>query len=619
MDTVSRSSHAVRASPTAVREAGPTKVMRRREIASEVVDTQEDAEVARPDRSARLGLLLVIGVILAFVVAAWTRRWVTEDAFIDFRIVGNLLSGHGPVFNPGERVEAGTSPLWLLLLSAARVVTLQRIDLGWLAVGLGLVLTTWGLVAGVLGARFVGGTGSRPATRMWPAGLLVVAALPPMWDFATSGLEPSLIFAWLGTCFWLETRRAVRRPFGPAWQPVALLLLLSLGPLIRPDLGLFTVGFLAMHVACSRPGWKGRIGAVATTAALPVVSQVARMAYFAALVPNTALAKEASEADWSRGWTYLVDFVRPYGLLLVVALVAVLVAALPWSRWHDDHDRGRVWAVATPMVTGAISCLYVVRLGGDFMHARLLLPGLFSLLLPLFVWSPSEVRAGISSRLPRVVLVLLAVWAVATAATLRVPYAGGISADSKIADERGFWADSAGTANPVTVDDYRNSSFAQLGALARERSDAGADVLILGFGTESDGTELPLPPGSGVVLVVDHIGIDSVMAGDDVVVVDPHGLSDAFAARIELVTRGRPGHEKSLPDAWILARYGIETDRPDVVAAAAALACPTPSDLQAAITDPLSVSRLLHNIASSPRLTTWRFPADPTQAPQCPP
>ena len=48
-------------------------------------------------------------VILA--VAGYAQRWVTDDAFIDFRIVANLLAGHGPVFNLGERIEAYTNPL----------------------------------------------------------------------------------------------------------------------------------------------------------------------------------------------------------------------------------------------------------------------------------------------------------------------------------------------------------------------------------------------------------------------------------------------------------------------------------------------------------------------------
>ena len=30
-----------------------------------------------------------------------------------------ILAGHGPVFNPGERVEANTSALWTWLLAAA--------------------------------------------------------------------------------------------------------------------------------------------------------------------------------------------------------------------------------------------------------------------------------------------------------------------------------------------------------------------------------------------------------------------------------------------------------------------------------------------------------------------
>ena len=45
------------------------------------------------------------------------RRWISEDAFIDLRVVRNLLAGHGPVYNIGERVEAFTNPLWVALLT----------------------------------------------------------------------------------------------------------------------------------------------------------------------------------------------------------------------------------------------------------------------------------------------------------------------------------------------------------------------------------------------------------------------------------------------------------------------------------------------------------------------
>ena len=39
-----------------------------------------------------------------------------------------VLSGHGPVFNPGERVEAATSTLWLWLLVVGDVVLPLRLE-----------------------------------------------------------------------------------------------------------------------------------------------------------------------------------------------------------------------------------------------------------------------------------------------------------------------------------------------------------------------------------------------------------------------------------------------------------------------------------------------------------
>ena len=44
--------------------------------------------------------------------------FITDDAFISFRYVRNLLEGHGLVFNPGEYVEGYTNFLWILELAA---------------------------------------------------------------------------------------------------------------------------------------------------------------------------------------------------------------------------------------------------------------------------------------------------------------------------------------------------------------------------------------------------------------------------------------------------------------------------------------------------------------------
>src|SRR5262245_21524173 len=60
--------------------------------------------------------ILIVTFACAVTVAVFLKAWVSEDAFITFRYVANVLAGHGPVFNVGERVQGYTHPLWFILL-----------------------------------------------------------------------------------------------------------------------------------------------------------------------------------------------------------------------------------------------------------------------------------------------------------------------------------------------------------------------------------------------------------------------------------------------------------------------------------------------------------------------
>ena len=177
---------------------------------------------------------------LLLLVLGWTQRWVTDDAFINFRVVDQLLAGNGPVFNAGERVEAYTSPLWLAILAAIHGI-LGFVSLEWLTVVLGLLLS----VAGVAMATAAAALLAHPRRGLLiPAGALVFVALPPTWDYATSGLENGLVFAWLGGTY-LALVAAHR---GDVTRIGAIAVLAGLGPLIRPDLALFSVAFAALAV-----------------------------------------------------------------------------------------------------------------------------------------------------------------------------------------------------------------------------------------------------------------------------------------------------------------------------------------------------------------------------------
>src|SRR5689334_6986454 len=67
--------------------------------------------------SVSAALLAVLGALA--LVHVVKRAWTCDDAFISYRYARHLVEGRGLVWNPGERVEAYTNPLFTLGLAAA--------------------------------------------------------------------------------------------------------------------------------------------------------------------------------------------------------------------------------------------------------------------------------------------------------------------------------------------------------------------------------------------------------------------------------------------------------------------------------------------------------------------
>src|SRR5690242_15013574 len=86
----------------------------------------QTAVTARPrvealSRSERR-LVLISGFAL-FTYVFLANSWVGDDAYITFRVVDNFINGYGLRWNVAERVQTYTNPLWMLLMSAAYVVS----------------------------------------------------------------------------------------------------------------------------------------------------------------------------------------------------------------------------------------------------------------------------------------------------------------------------------------------------------------------------------------------------------------------------------------------------------------------------------------------------------------
>ena len=561
---------------------------------------------------------LVALPVLIILVGGWSHRWVADDAYIDVRVVGNLLGGHGPVYNVGERVEVFTNPLWVGILAVVRG-TLGMLPTAWWAVLLGLGATAAGVALSVTAAARLGRR--RGSSYVIPAGMLCLVCIDVMWDFATSGLETGLIFLWLGSLWWLLVRR-----LDDGRGTVLLALVAGLGPFIRPDLAVVSATFAAglVVVLVRSPSEHDRrvLTAVAFLAP-PLALEVLRAAYFGMLLPNTALTKSAFSPWPSQGMHYLLDTLGPTWIWVPVGILGA-IAARRGARWWAGGDRLAVAVLAIPIVAGLADAAYVVLIGGDFMHGRMLLPCLFLLVGALWL-DPADRLEAI---LPVGVAIFCAV------ALIGIRYPVRLVGAHFISNERSFYVAISGSPHPISITDYRRAltalSGAKLAGIAAQ-TDAGTTRVFVDSTTPLV-RSWDLVPGKRIVparLVApaETIGINGVTAGSAVYVFDLLSLANPIGSHLERpAPSGRPGHNDPTPLSWMVARFVPTTsldhvgmlDRTRDAAERRQLACPTMGGYLRAITTPLTLSVVMGNLEHALTWTTLRIPSAPRIHTPCP-
>lgn len=218
-----------------------------------------------------------------------------DDPFIPLRYAHNIATGHGAVFNPGERVNGATSPEGLALAIIATVLPggFTMVKLKLLSVLFGGLTVGWS-------KKLVDGLALPALCRR--GALLLIGASPIVGFAAASGLETTLEgFALVGLVVELRSGRAFVSP----WRAGFFAALCSAS---RPE-GLLLVGGVAA-VAClvERPlGYWTRIRwampAVVAAAAILTADRV----YYGSALPNTYYAKHVPfHQAVSGGLTYLV-------------------------------------------------------------------------------------------------------------------------------------------------------------------------------------------------------------------------------------------------------------------------------------------------------------------------
>jgi arabinofuranosyltransferase len=429
--------------------------------------------------------LLLVAVTVFFITVVRTA-WLSDDAFITLRAVDNFVSGFGPRWNPAERVQAFTHPLWFLLLSAAYAVTREAY---FTTLALGFACTT--------GAVLVLIRGVAPTPSAALVGLALVASSKAFVDFSTSGLENPLGHLLVIAFFAHYFRRAAT---SPATQAA---LLASVILLNRPESGVLVLPALA--AVAYRRGWRKGVLEVGV-GLLPLAAwELFSLAYYGFLVPNTAYAKLNTGIERSelirQGFVYLRDSLAQDPVTLPAIVFAALLAA--WRRW---------WLVSAGL---ALSLLVVLLVGGDFMSGRFLTPAFAMAVSFLCREAGSLSRRAAPATTVGIVGLGLCGPAPALLGQVGTASPPGIPA-SGIVDERRYYAEATGllrysrqVPSPRTDEPYRVRRY--------------------------------LSEGRTVVLR-DAVGFFGFYAGRRLHIVDVLGLGDPLIARLPSERPWRIGH-----------------------------------------------------------------------------
>ena len=458
----------------------------------------------------KVGGLIAFALCFALVgIQIFRNAWVADDAFITLRTVEQVLAGNGPRWNPHERVQAFTHPLWMLLIVPIRYLMgnayLSVLTLSFSCTAITLVLL-WSA------------SGRRAAVAIGMCGLLVSSKA--FVEYSTSGLENPLSH-FLLVIFFLSSSSIII-PRGPDSIPLLPLFSSSLMFITRPDLVLLTIPAMCLLTAeylrsAKRPY---RLQWVMWGLSPAVLWISFSLFYYGFPFPNTFYAKTGSGFPaWeliAQGYRYLQNSLSWDPCLLGWTAVALIAGCL--SRRRID--------VAYALGIATYLC-YVVRIGGDFMSGRFMTPAFVLAVLATSTTLPLRFFVGASA-------ITFGVSTLNSASPVFIEHLTSRLVTCEItrfgiADERACYAPNTGLPNLLS----RSLSFPESGAL-----ETGRIWRALHFSQR----EIPL---------ASCIGMTGFASGTEPIIVDRFGLSDPLLARLPALRPWRIGHfSREIPSGY---------------------------------------------------------------------
>ncbi|MGB8658097.1 MAG: hypothetical protein WCE90_10000 [Candidatus Zixiibacteriota bacterium] len=448
-------------------------------------------------------------IVLAFALGlsdSILKSWTCDDAFISFRYAKNLVDGKGLVYNVGERVEGYTNFLWTMLVAGGMKIGADPIKLtrllGILCFALTILTYVW--VSWRLFQRH------HPFAPFIPLTALCLLLHRDFRVFATGGLETSL-FTLLVTVGFAGLIFSKNR-----WGFLFTGLILVLAMMTRPDGIIFYSASLLFLVLTASSTPKRTLYFLIPLIVVYVPYYLWRLSYYHYPFPNTYYARSAYLSWWSQGLKYGILYFKAYYVFaLLPALGVISTVRSKGSFGKMTKPQFRFSSVQNSVFLSTlfslVYCLYVLRVGGDFMFARFFIP-----ITPFLFFL---IEAFALRMLPRKYLIPFAAMICLT--TYFCWYPDQLrSLSNKVVDERYFYPKSK-------IEEERRRGE----VLKKYLKDTQARVVI--FGAQA--------------MLAYYAEFPTAIEGEG-------GLTDEYLAHLRITKRTRPGHERIAPLDYLLRR-----------------------------------------------------------------
>jgi len=325
-------------------------------------------------------LILVVFSFLLFTVVLVRNAWITDDAYITFRTIDNLVNGYGLTWNVTERVEAYSNPLWLFLTAAFYYFTKEFY---FTSIVLSILISVLSMIFFVYknSRTLIGGL----------LGIIIFIFSKAFIDYSASGLENPLTHLILALFLFVYIKSKNNFNLNTLFL---LSVITAIAAVNRLDSVLFFIPVL-VYVFLKLPKLKGIY--VTIIGLLPIITWKGfTLFYYGFPFPNSAYAKVLntgiSKPDiFNQGFNYFQNSFNWDPLTLIVIFIGI---SIPFIS-KEKH--------LFPVVIGfGMYLFYILQIGGDFMSGRFFTAPLFVAVVLL-----TQCKFNSFKRVPLAVFIIL--------------------------------------------------------------------------------------------------------------------------------------------------------------------------------------------------------------------